>query len=210
VTHTNADAVIGGVAEVLAETVGLVDLVPLVPAPSEPLDKHVVFVPVPDVEAVVDALAAAGAGRIGQYSRAAWTTTGTGTFTPSAAANPTIGRAGVVEQVAEARVEMVAPRALRAAVVAAMRSAHPYEEPAFDVLELAGVRSGTGIGRVGRLPEPMTLREFGTASQRCSRPPCRGCGSRVTWTRRSRAWPCSPALGTRCSTRCGPPGSTPT
>ena len=162
VTHTNADAVVGGVADVLAETVGLVDLVPLVPAPSQPLDKHVVFVPVADVEAVVDALAAAGAGQIGQYSRAAWSTTGTGTFTPSAAANPTIGSAGVVEQVAEARVEMVAPRAMRAAVVAAMRSAHPYEEPAFDVLELAGVRSGTGIGRVGRLPEPMTLREFGT------------------------------------------------
>jgi len=162
VAHTNADAAVGGVAEALADAVGLVDLVPLVPGPAEPLDKHVVFVPVPDAETVVDALAAAGAGRIGEYSRAAWTTTGTGTFTPSAAANPTIGSAGRVEHVAETRVEMVAARRLRGAVVAAMRSAHPYEEPAFDVLELAGWDAETGIGRVGRLPEPVTLREFGT------------------------------------------------
>ena len=160
--HTNADAAAGGVAEALAEAVGLVDLVPLVPAPAGPVDKLVVFVPEADAERLVDALAAAGAGQIGEYSRTAWTTTGTGTFTPSAAANPTIGSAGVVARVAEARVEMVAPRRLRAAVIAAMRAAHPYEEPAFDVLELAGTGAPTGIGRVGRLPRPMTLRAFGS------------------------------------------------
>ncbi|RYV52605.1 Nif3-like dinuclear metal center hexameric protein [Pengzhenrongella frigida] len=161
VAHTNADAAVGGVAEALADAVGLVDLVPLAAAPAEPLDKHVVFVPVADAEAVIDALAAVGAGRIGEYSRAAWTSTGIGTFTPSTAATPAIGRAGVVEQVAEARVEMVAPRRLRDVVVAAMRTAHPYEEPAFDVLELAPGTSATGIGRVGRLVPPLTLREFG-------------------------------------------------
>ena len=162
VAHTNADVAAGGVAEALADAVGLVDLVPLVPAPAEPLDKHVVFVPVADVDPVIDALATAGAGRIGEYSRAAWTATGTGTFTPGTAAHPTTGSTGVAAQVAETRVEMVAPRRLRAAVVAAMRTAHPYEEPAFDVLELAGWDAETGIGRVGRLPDPMTLHEFGT------------------------------------------------
>jgi len=167
VAHTNADAAVGGVADALADAVGLVDVVPLVPAPAEPLDKHVVFVPVTHAEAVVDALAAAGAGRIGEYTRAAWTTTGTGTFTPSAAANPAIGTAGVVEHVAEARVEMVAPRRSRDAVVEAMRAVHPYEEPAFDVLELAGWDAATGIGRVGRLAEPVTLREFGTRVAAC-------------------------------------------
>ena len=174
VAHTNADAAAGGVADALAAAVGLVDLVPLVPAPAEPLDKHVVFVPVPDAEALIDALAAAGAGRIGQYTRAAWSTTGIGTFTPSAAAHPTIGTAGVVERVPEARVEMVAPRRLRAGVVEAMRATHPYEEPAFEVLELAGWDAGTGIGRVGRLAEPMTLRDFGARVAACLQPTAQG------------------------------------
>ena len=162
VAHTNADAAAGGVAEALADAVGLVDLGPLVAAPAEPHDKLVVFVPVPDTERVIDALAAAGAGRIGEYSRVAWSTTGVGRFTPSEVAAPAIGSAGVREQVAEDRVEMVVPRRLRAAVVAALRSAHPYEEVAFDLVQIAAQGAATGIGRVGRLPEPMTLRAFGT------------------------------------------------
>lgn len=158
--HTNADAAPGGVAEGLARAVGLVDLAPLVAIPAEPLDKHVVFIPVADAGRMVDALAAAGAGAIGEYARCAWQTTGEGTFTPSDAASPAIGRAGEASAVVEARVEMVAPRRLRGAVVAAMRAAHPYEEPAFDVLELARWDGPTGTGRVGRLAEPTTLRGF--------------------------------------------------
>jgi len=76
--------------------------------------------------------------------------------------------------VAEARVEMVAPRRLRAAVVAAMRAAHPYEEPAFDVLELAEQDGPTGIGRVGRLVQPMTLRAFGARVAAALRPTAQG------------------------------------
>lgn len=159
--HTNADAVTNGVAEALAEAIGVVDLRPLVPQPAPALDKHVVMVPVADAERLVDALAAAGAGAVGEYDRCAWTTTGTGTFRPGPGAHPAIGSAGVIEQVSEARVEMVAPRRLRATVVAALRAAHPYEEPAFDVLELAALPAETGIGRVGRIAEPTTLRAFG-------------------------------------------------
>lgn len=158
--HTNADAVTGGVADALADVLGLVGTVPLDAAPAEPLDKHVVFTPVGDAERLVDALAAAGAGALGEYTRCAWTSTGEGTFTPSPAATPTIGSAGEASRVVEARVEMVAPRRLRAAVVAALRAAHPYEEPAFDVLELASWPGSTGIGRVGALPEPTTLSVF--------------------------------------------------
>jgi len=161
--HTNADAAPRGVAEALAAAVGLVDLEPLEPLEpiaADALDKHVVFVPVADANRLVDALARAGAGAIGAYARCAWTTTGEGTFTPSADARPAVGRAGEIVTVVEARVEMVAPRRLRAAVVAAMRAAHPYEEPAFDVLELARWDGPTGTGRVGRLAEPTTLRGF--------------------------------------------------
>ncbi|GAA3819827.1 Nif3-like dinuclear metal center hexameric protein [Cellulomonas soli] len=161
--HTNADVATGGVADALAAAIGLVDTRPLVAAPAAPLDKHVVFVPVTHTERLVDALAAAGAGAVGEYSRCAWTTTGEGTFTPSAAANPAIGAAGEPARVVEARVEMVAPRRSRAAVLAAMRAAHPYEEPAFDVLELATWSGPTGTGRVGRLPVATTLAGFAQA-----------------------------------------------
>ena len=158
--HTNADAATDGVADALAQVLGLVDVEPLLADAGPALDKHVVFVPVADAPRVVDAMAAAGAGALGAYERCAWTTTGEGTFTPLPGASPTIGSVGTREVVVEARVEMVAPRGARTAVVTAMRGAHPYEEPAFDVLEAASLPGSTGTGRVGRLAEPTTLRAF--------------------------------------------------
>ena len=158
--HTNADSAPGGVADTLAEACGLVDLRPLRPLPTDPLDKVITFVPHDSVQAVIDALAVAGAGAIGDYDRCAFTAPGTGTFRPLAGANPTIGQVGAIEEVAETRVEMVLPRARRGAVLAALRASHPYEEPAFDVIELAAEPSGRGLGRVGRLLEPLTAAEF--------------------------------------------------
>jgi hypothetical protein len=104
-----------------------------------PLDVLVVYVPVGDTEAVLQALFAAGAGAVGDYRECAFVTRGTGQFRPVVGANPTIGVVGDLERVAENRVELVLHRALRAEVVAALRAAHPYEEPAFHVLETAEV-----------------------------------------------------------------------
>lgn len=160
VAHTNADAAAGGVAEALAEAIGLVELAPLVAADEDPVDKVVVMVPVEHSERLVDALAAAGAGAMGEYTRAAFVSTGEGTFIPSGSAHPAIGSAGEAARVVEARVEMVAPRALRRRVVAALRAAHPYEEPAFDVLEPAALPGSAGLGRVGRLASPQRLDDF--------------------------------------------------
>lgn len=164
--HTNADAAHGGVAAALAVAIGLEGTSPLVPADAPALDKLVVMVPAGAAEALVDALSAAGAGHVGAYERCAWTTTGEGTFTPLPGATPAVGQVGRREVVAEARVEMVVPRHRRAAVVAALRAAHPYEEPAFDVLELAGLPADTGLGRVGTLPEPLPLAAFAAAVAR--------------------------------------------
>ena len=160
--HTNADNARPGVSDAIASALGITTTSPLdeLDAAPEPLDKYVVFVPVEDTQDLIDALAAAGAGRIGDYDRAAFTATGTGTFRPLPGAHPTIGRVGQVEQVTESMLQMIAPRARRAEVVAALRTAHPYEEPAFDVIELAAVPDGRGGGRVGELPEPVSLREF--------------------------------------------------
>ncbi len=98
--------------------------------------KLVVFVPPEALDAVRDALFAAGAGRIGEYERCSWYTEGTGTFLGGEAAAPTIGEKGREERVRELRLETVFPEERHEEVVAALRSAHPYEEPAFDVYPL--------------------------------------------------------------------------
>lgn len=172
--HTNADAVEGGVPQALAEAIGLVDLAPLVPHPAPELDLHVVLVPAGHTAAVTDALVGAGAGAVGEYTRCAWTTSGTGTFLPGPGARPAVGAVGEVAVVAEDRVEMVAPRRLRAAVVAAMRAAHPYEEPAFQVLEAAQVPGSTGSGRVGRLARPVSLEQLAAVVAAALQPTAQG------------------------------------
>ena len=151
--HTNADNARPGVSDAIATALGLSEVTPLEALESEPdpVDKYIAFVPVGDTQALIDAMAGAGAGQIGDYERAAFTSPGTGTFRPTQGANPTIGSIGQVEQVEESMLQMVAPRRRRAQVIAALRSAHPYEEPAFDVMEVAGVPSGRGGGRVGDL-----------------------------------------------------------
>ncbi len=98
--------------------------------------KLVVFVPEEALDAVRDALFEAGAGRIGEYERCSGYTAGMGTFLGGEGAAPSVGERGREERVAEYRLETVFPAQLHEQVVAALRRAHPYEEPAFDVYEL--------------------------------------------------------------------------
>jgi len=95
-----------------------------------------VFVPAEALDAVRDALFAAGAGRIGQYERCSWYAEGTGTFLGGEATSPSLGAAGREERFPELRLETVYPEEREAEVVAALRAAHPYEEPAFDLYAL--------------------------------------------------------------------------
>ncbi|KAA1426368.1 Nif3-like dinuclear metal center hexameric protein [Nocardioides antri] len=158
--HTNADQAVNGVSEAMATALGLTDLEPLVPAVGEPVDKLTVFVPTDAAPPVRAALAEAGAGRIGDYDFASFSSQGEGRFRPLEGANPMIGTVGEIETVAEVRIEVVLARHLRRQVVEAMLAAHPYEEPAYDVVELADPGTvTTGIGRVGTLA-PATLSEF--------------------------------------------------
>lgn len=98
--------------------------------------KLIVFVPREALDDVRDALFAAGAGRIGGYERCSWYTQGTGTFRGGEGTAPSVGEAGREERVAELRLETVFPIERQDEVIAALRRAHPYEEPAFDVYEL--------------------------------------------------------------------------
>lgn len=147
----------GGIDERIATHIGLtapVGLVAMPPARPITRDVHklVGYVPADALEAVRDAVFAVGAGTIGGYDRCSWSVTGTGTFRGGDDSNPTIGTRGEFERVAEERFEVVVAshlvdRACRAFVVA-----HPYEEPAFDVVPLA-IPAPVGFGRIGLLGE---------------------------------------------------------
>jgi hypothetical protein len=98
--------------------------------------KLVVFVPPDAADSVREAVFAAGAGRIGEYERCSWYTSGTGTFFAGEGATPVLGEVGREERVPEVRLETVFPEERHDDVIAALRAAHPYEEPAFDVYPL--------------------------------------------------------------------------
>ncbi|MEE4023253.1 Nif3-like dinuclear metal center hexameric protein [Gordonia sp. PKS22-38] len=158
--HTNADSARPGVSDALAESLDVLDTVPIDARSSAPVDKWVVMVPEGNAEQVSEAMFAAGAGAVGEYRDCCWTVVGTGQFEAQEAANPAIGSIGERTRVDEERVEMVADRRLRRAVLTALRGAHPYEEPAFDILEVADTAMDVGLGRIGRLEAPTTVAEF--------------------------------------------------
>ncbi|WP_369137506.1 Nif3-like dinuclear metal center hexameric protein [Modestobacter versicolor] len=159
--HTNADrAPDHGVNDALATALGLGDVRPLESVSAPETDTLVVFAPVGVSDQLVDALSAAGAGVIGDYTRCVWQTTGTGTFIPGEETHPAIGRRGEVERVPEIRLEMVVPRARRAAVLRALLDLHPYEDPGYAFFENSATPSRAGLGRVGELRRPVLLRDF--------------------------------------------------
>lgn len=160
--HTNADSARPGVNDKLAELVGISAGRPIAPKLTG-LDKWGVQVPAVDVEPLKTAIFAAGAGEIGDYSECAFAMVGRGQFRPSISANPAVGDRGELCEVEELRVEFVAPRGRRHAIIEALRAAHPYEEPAFDIVGLEpteDLETACGLGRVGTLPEPMRFKDF--------------------------------------------------
>jgi dinuclear metal center YbgI/SA1388 family protein len=155
VIHTAFDVMPGGTADALAATLGLEETSGFGPGWGRDTVKIVTFAPGGIADVVAAAMTAAGAGRIGSYSSCSFRTEGIGTFFPEAGASPQVGGVGVLNREPEVRIEMVAPAARADSVVAALVSAHPYEEPAYDVFE---TRSNAGfIGRVGTLSAPMTV-----------------------------------------------------
>jgi dinuclear metal center YbgI/SA1388 family protein len=157
--HTALDNTQGGINDLIARRLGLTSVEPLRRQAGGPQFKVVVFVPDADLGRVSDAMFAAGAGRIGQYSQCSFRLAGTGTFFGSEATNPTVGQKGRREEVAEWRLEVVCPAESLENVVRAMRRSHSYEEPAFDVYPLQSMPSG-GAGRIGRLPAAAPLEQI--------------------------------------------------
>lgn len=160
--HTNADAAAGGTNATLAALLQLQKVRPMVPAEGPAIDKLVAYVPLSHRDAVLATLFDAGAGRMGDYDSCAYWSDGIGQFRPGPGADPFIGETGVLEHVEESRIEVVLPHDRIRDVVSALLGAHPYEEPAFDLVRTETL-SDLGIGRIGELPRPTTLQEFAAA-----------------------------------------------
>ncbi len=161
--HTAFDNTRDGINDILARRLGLTDVVPLRRHEEARQCKLVAFVPDKDLQRVGDALFAAGAGRIGQYAECGFRVAGTGTFFGGESTHPTVGEKGRREEISEWRLEVVCPERGVEAVIAALRKAHSYEEPAFDLYPLKPSRSNVGDGRVGRLPQPTPLAQLAAA-----------------------------------------------
>ena len=155
--HTALDVAEGGTNDMLADALMLVDRKPLKLSETKATQyKLVTFVPADALGKVSDALFKAGAGRIGKYSSCSFRSLGTGTFFGEEGANPTVGQSGKLEEAAEIRLEMVVPINRIDEIVRALKQSHPYEEPAFDLVQLAAPPEGKGLGRVGKLPGDAT------------------------------------------------------
>jgi dinuclear metal center YbgI/SA1388 family protein len=158
--HTNLDVAPAGLNCWLAQRLGLQGSEPLQTAVGQ-LVKLVVYVPTGHEEPVAEALFAAGAGQIGAYDHCSFRTAGIGTFRPGPGSTPFIGVAGIRETVEELRLETIVPRRRLGKVVDKLLKAHPYEEVAYDLIPLANPLPDTGLGRIGRLAEPLTLAALG-------------------------------------------------
>ena len=160
--HTALDVAVGGVNDLLANILGIENAEPIgdyVADPAGPQYKIITFVPQDAVNTVADALYEAAAGAIGNYSHCGFQSDGTGTFKPLAGSNPTIGKRGKLETVNEIKLETVVPSGKVAAVIAALREAHPYETPAFDVFQHCDIENKIGLGRIGDLKKPLSMQK---------------------------------------------------
>jgi len=161
--HTALDVADGGTNDMLADAIGIGedDRTPLRLIETKASQyKLVTFVPERDVTRVGEALFAAGAGRIGNYTRCSFRSPGTGTFHGAEGTSPAVGQSGKFEETPEVRVETVIPIARLHDVLEALRHSHPYEEPAFDLVQLAAPPEKLGQGRIGRLRSPTPREEI--------------------------------------------------
>ncbi|APW59390.1 Nif3-like dinuclear metal center hexameric protein [Paludisphaera borealis] len=164
--HTAFDSAVDGINEGLCRRLGLLDTAPIRPIAAPSSFKVVVFTPESDRETVLAAAFGAGAGRIGDYSECSFAIPGQGTFFGDENTAPAVGRRGRRETVDELRLEMICLEDRLSAVLAAIRAAHSYEEPAVDVFPLNSTTTTIGAGRIGRLAEPRPLGEFALSAAR--------------------------------------------
>lgn len=158
--HTNLDNVRAGVNAAFASKLGLQNTRILAPMQGT-LRKLYTYAPVDVAEKIRQALFAAGAGEIGQYTECSFSSEGDSTFKPSPDANPFIGQAGgPTEHIREVKIEVIVPRHNERAVLKALFDTHPYEEVAYEMVQLLNDNQELGAGMLGTLPQPMDETAF--------------------------------------------------
>ncbi|GAA4835672.1 Nif3-like dinuclear metal center hexameric protein [Algivirga pacifica] len=157
--HTNLDNVKHGVNARLSALIGLENTSILAPKKGR-LMKLTTFVPMEHQQMVLEALSAAGAGNIGNYSECSFMVEGEGSFKPNTEAKPFIGEQGALEKVKETRIEVILPDYASGKVLSALKNAHPYEEVAYYLQALENTNQDIGSGMVGDLKEAMEVKDF--------------------------------------------------
>ncbi|WP_353119277.1 Nif3-like dinuclear metal center hexameric protein [Myroides odoratus] len=152
--HTALDNHQEGVNKIFCTTIGLEQTRILIPK-EQYIQKLVTYVPIQHTEKVRQALFAAGAGAIGNYDHCSFISEGKGSFRGNEHSNPVIGQVGVEEIVEEHKVEVTYEKHLQGKVLSALFQAHPYEEVAYEVYNLANTLQNVGMGMIGELKEPM-------------------------------------------------------
>ncbi|WP_138415756.1 Nif3-like dinuclear metal center hexameric protein [Aquibacillus sediminis] len=158
--HTNLDITSGGVNDLLAEKLHLQDTDVLIKTGQQKLYKFAVYVPATHAGTLRQSLGDAGVGHIGNYSHCMFKTDGQGSFKPLSGTNPFIGKQGELEEVDEVRIETILTEDQQSLVLQAMKDAHPYEEPAYDLYPLVNKGESVGLGRIGTLTDSMSLRDL--------------------------------------------------
>ncbi len=157
--HTNLDFTRDGVSFRLARQLKLKNIRFLKNLKSNQV-KLVVFVPEQSVEKVASAIFNSGGGKIGDYEYCSFRLNGQGSFKGSDSTNPAVGQKGIYEKVEEVRFEVLVDSWNLGKVLKAMISAHPYEEPAFDIYPLENENVNYGIGAIGELETSLTETKF--------------------------------------------------
>ena len=157
--HTNLDNVIEGVSAKMAKMLGLQNI-SILAIKENTLKKLFTFAPVDKAEQVRNAIFNAGGGNIGNYSECSFNAEGVGTFKAGEDADPFVGEVGKQHREKEIKIEVIFPSFLEHKIVAAMKAAHPYEEVAYDVVNLSNTHPNIGAGVIGELPEAMEEKTF--------------------------------------------------
>lgn len=157
--HTNLDNISQGVNKKIADKLCLEETKILRPR-TDTLNKLTTFIPIDKTESVLEKLHEAGAGMIGDYKNCSFRIEGTGTFLPTEDANPSIGMINKLEKVHEDRIEVIFPSFLKSKILSTLFKAHPYEEVAYYLHELANTNDEVGAGMIGRLQSPMNTTDF--------------------------------------------------
>lgn len=159
-SHTNLDVAKGGVSDILCEVMGINGTDVLISSGYEVMYKIVVYVPTTHLNIVREAIGESGAGHIGNYSHCTFQTEGIGTFKPLEGTDPYIGKKGELEFVPESKIETIVTEDKLSLTLDRVKSVHPYEEVAYDIFPLKNKGKETGAGRIGILPNEMTLQDL--------------------------------------------------